>query len=100
MISRRFAVASQYDSAKTLAAQFFKDLAGLGPDIISQNNPAQQVAFSEPDFRKTRLSLRDPGDGCAMLGLALRQPGTPPQAASHTISPGSQSLAGNRFETE
>jgi hypothetical protein len=50
------AVPREDNGAQALSTQFFQYPAGLRANIITQNYPAEQIALSEPDFRKASLS--------------------------------------------
>ena len=96
MLGGGFAVAGQNDGAQAFAVQFIHEVAGLRADVVAQDEPAEQVACGEPDFREAGVGGRHLGDGRGVR--ALGQPFAAAQQAGVAIAAGAQALAGDGFE--
>src|SRR5262252_8927855 len=98
MVSRSFSITGQNHCAQTLVTQFLKDLTSLWSHIVPTNDSPKKTSFGKPDFGEPGLCWSDPGDGVAMLRLALREPVPTAKRADLAIATGEQTLPGNRFE--
>src|SRR6266436_8344544 len=96
MVRSRLSIASEDDCAQAFVAQFFDHQAGLGPDIVAQDNATKQRTFREPYFRKPSFRAADLGDGRS--ASVASQPITPAKKTFAAIAPGTQTLAGDGFK--
>ena len=96
MLGGGLAVAGQHHGAQAFAVQFFHEVTGLRADVVAQDEPAEQAAFGQPDFREARLGGRHLSDDGGVR--ALSQPFAAAQQATVAIAPGAQALAGDGFE--
>ncbi len=89
-------VAGQHHRVQTFIAQLRHDVGRLRADVITQNNPADQVVTRDPDFGKPRF--RGGHRGNQLRPFARREPFAAAQQAVSAVVPGFQSLAGDGFK--
>src|SRR5438132_1759313 len=96
MVGSGSPVPGQDDGAQSFLAQIVHDSAGLGADIVPQDDAPEQVPFGKPNFRKTCVRGCKLGDGCRVA--SLRQPFAPAKLARIKTMPSANAQPGNGFK--